>query len=218
MSSLAPAVRKIVTLPSAWFGAAVALGVCVVVVSLVRASYPTATTDAVLTLAWTLVQAAPVAVGAVLGSHEYRGGQHRTSVLATPRRSWLMMARWLAGAGACCALGLAVAVVGRLALGLAALDSGVAPVAVWLAAGAWAAWLVADTTRSALAGVASVLAVVWILPALLRGSAPDLARLLPDDAATSLLEGAWPGSVPWAALVWLAACAMASACAAFREA
>lgn len=219
MRSVAPEVRKILTLPSGWSGAAAALVVGVVLVSLVRASYPEATADAVLALAWTLVQAGPVAVGAVLGAHEYRGGQHRTTLLATPRRARLLLARWVVGAVVVGVVGVAVGVVGRLALGRPITDAGAAaPVAVWLAAVAWAGWLVADATRSALAGVGSVLAVVWIVPAILRGPAPDLARLLPDDAATTLLQGTWPVGVPWAALAWLAVCAMASAAAAAREA
>ena len=210
--------RTVLTLRPYLVAAMVAVVVAVGCALLVRSAYEQAGAP-VLTMSLGLAQAGPVAVAAVLAAHEYRGGQHATSLRAVPRRGVLLVARWVAWAVAG-AVVAALGVVGAaLTAGIPAADLGPWWAAVvWVAGVSWAAAAVADATRSALAGAVTVLGVVWVVPALARTAWPDAGRWLPDSAGSHLLAGEWPGEFPWAAVAWLAACALASALAARREA
>lgn len=201
-----------------------AVAACVAATALMRQSADGATAPQIAGAALGFAQAGPVAVAAVLGASEYRGGQRATSLCAIPRRGVSLVARWVVGLAASAVVAgvvvVAVALVGGLPIdgagGIGVLG-GLWPRVVWVAAASWAALLVADAARSSLAGAGVVLAVVWIGPAALRAASPAALRFLPDAAAADLLGGFWPGSVPWAALGWLGACALASALAARRE-
>lgn len=222
MSALVDAVRaearKAATQPVLWATGAAAVAGAVAVTLLVRRSFADAPAAELVGVALGLVQAGPVAAGAVLGAAEYRGGLHGTSMLAVPRRGLLLVARWAVGVAVLAAVaGLVVAAVAAAAGVPVGESGGLGPQVLWVAASAWAAMLVADAARSALAGTSAVLAVLWIAPAALRAGLPEWVRLLPDRVGAVMLDGTWPDA-PWVALAWLGACAAVGAAAAWREA
>ncbi len=190
--------RKLVTLP------AMRLTLLVTAAATMLLAYASGRANAVFDMrvsqvaGWAMmyVQAGFVAFGALAGSSEYLGGQHRTSLLAVPRRLQHVVAKVVALVA--CAVTMAVVVqgisllgywlgMGRPAIGdtaeLARNLAGSGLVGVLLAILAWG---IALATRSAMAAMAPLLGLcLFVAPLLMRYT--TWAKYLPGNAGSTLI-------------------------------
>ncbi|MDO5093959.1 MAG: hypothetical protein Q4D79_11185 [Propionibacteriaceae bacterium] len=185
--------RKIGTLPPLWWAAMGAVGATIVVARLLRNAYPDAAAVMLADLARGLVQAGPLAVGAVLGAAERR--QLAAAWIAVPRRAMWLAARWLGALLTLAAVAALVTLASRAPLGA---DGQWWGTWAWLWGVALAGFLLADLTDSAIAAAGVTLSVLWVAPIALQ-SFDGATRWLPD--ATPL--AGWAGVHPTVAAAWL---------------
>lgn len=178
-AALSAEARKIGTLGPLWWATIGAVGA--------------ATAVALADLARGLVQAGPLAVGAVLGAAERR--QLAAAWIAVPRRAAWLTARWLSVGITLAALAALVTVATRAPLGAGGQWWGTW---AWLWGVALAGFLLADLTGSAIAAAVTTLTVLWVAPIALQ-SFDGATRWLPD--ATPL--AGWAGVHPAVAATWL---------------
>ena len=172
------------------------------------------------------VAAGCVAVGAVLGAHEYPW-QWRTSLLAVPNRAGGCVSRWVVLVAVSCLVGLGAggAVVGGLTvqavdLGGEGLGEGFAllwRVGVFGALVMMSGALVAQAVRGAVPAAVVVLVLLWA-PPMFESAAPQLVRLLPRDPLWRLLDSSVEGSHPGVLAAWVVAAVVVAAAAHIRDA
>jgi ABC-2 type transport system permease protein len=127
-----------------------------------------------------------VAIAVFAAGSEYRAGQLRVSLAAVPDRHRLAAAKLAAVTAACLLAALPAVLPGHLVQPVPAVADLAALLAVYLLLS-----LIGYGFAVVARGVVAPLAVLFVTPVLispaLRGSMPDAVRLLPHEAALSLL-------------------------------
>lgn len=226
-SSMNAEALKVVTLPWTWASVALTWGIALFVAVAARRAYPLDGAEHMaVQIAMFPVAAGCVAVGAVLGAHEYPW-QWRTSLLTVPSRVGGCVSRWAVLIAASCLVGLGsgVAVVGGLSVQAAHPGGEVLGeafsllwrVAVFGALVMWGGALVAQTVRGAVPAAAVVLVLLWT-PPMFETAFPQLVRLLPRDALWRLLDSSMESSHLGVLAAWVLAAVVVGAAAQTRDA